>query len=360
MAPTYRPRDLLRDTYKLPILGGNVRDNLFSDLEKHIKRFTSQNFDEATISQKGQFGEFNYEILVPGVQFIVSLLNEILDRDLSSIPQPMIQQITEGLNSATQWIETIKQTNGQDSLGDYVRKHTSEIAKDITQRANDLVRILAYTGALSVSIEPIRDASSEAEKLVTNLKELESSTQANLDTLRHDTTRLLDACRERLQETVVSKQAQKFDSLSKTYADAAYYWLVAVCGIAAVIVSSSVIFYAIALNTTTTVDVGLAVQMVAAKLVVISVLTFLLVAFLRNYRAHRHNQVLAEHRATTLNTFEQFLLATKSDDTRERLLLLVAEAAFNPKQTGYDHADREGGHPMQQFLDLHGVLNKTN
>lgn len=353
-------RSQFYDKYLFPFENESQKDTLIGDFEKNITQFKSHSFDEPTISQAAPLGDFNFGKLVPGIQLVASLLDEVLKRDISRLPPSRIKQISVACKTASHWMERVERAKEQNELRDYVRTTSNEITKEIESQCNTLIELVAYTGAMEITIAPITKAADECEALVAKSHGHVNEAAAKLKKFHDESTKLLNACQDRLQQTVVSKQAERFEDLAKKYSTAAHCWLLGVIGTAALIVGTGITFYVMAVKQTSSIDVGVAIQLVAAKLVIISILTFLLVSFSRNYRAHRHNQVLAEHRAVTLNSFEQFLQAAKNDDSRDRLLTLVAEAAFNPKQTGYDHADREGGHPMQQILDLHGALNKTN
>jgi hypothetical protein len=72
-----------------------------------------------------------------------------------------------------------------------------------------------------------------------------------------------------------------------------------------------------------------------AKVIAFSVLYFLVVALLKNYRANRHNCVLNEHRANALSTFETFALSAKDPAVKDAILTTATESVFATRQTGY-------------------------
>ena len=92
------------------------------------------------------------------------------------------------------------------------------------------------------------------------------------------------------------------------------------------------------------------ISAIAAKLVIISGLYYLLVACVKNYRAHRHLAVSYEQRKNSIGTFQAFVDAAKdikdNDETRKAILLATTSAIFTPVATGYS-TDQPDPTPMQ-------------
>ena len=77
----------------------------------------------------------------------------------------------------------------------------------------------------------------------------------------------------------------------------------------------------------------------------------------RNYKAHRHNNVINRHRANALSTFKVFVDSSKDDiATKNALLLKSAEAIFSPAITGYltKEPDNQG---TPQILEIVRNIN---
>jgi hypothetical protein len=75
-----------------------------------------------------------------------------------------------------------------------------------------------------------------------------------------------------------------------------------------------------------------------------AVLSYLTVWTSRNYRAHRHLQVLNQHRNKALITFQTFVSAAGTDDaTKNAVLLEATRCIFNAGPTAYATEERDGG-----------------
>ena len=66
-----------------------------------------------------------------------------------------------------------------------------------------------------------------------------------------------------------------------------------------------------------------------------SVVSFLMVTCVRNYRSARHNQVLNDHRTRSLQTFARLRAGAVDDKMRDAILLQATEAIFAMQASGF-------------------------
>ena len=82
----------------------------------------------------------------------------------------------------------------------------------------------------------------------------------------------------------------------------------------------------------------------AVRALGVSVISYLLVSSVRNYRASRHNEIINAHRWGALTTFEQFRIAT-SGATSDVVLVQASQAIYASQPTGFaDLGPTEGTH----------------
>lgn len=87
----------------------------------------------------------------------------------------------------------------------------------------------------------------------------------------------------------------------------------------------------------------------AARALVVSLLSFLMVVCVRNFRAAKHNQVLNRHRWGALMTFREFKAAAENGAVEDAVLLHATEAVFSTQASGYDDG-RVGGTHVSEVL----------
>lgn len=87
----------------------------------------------------------------------------------------------------------------------------------------------------------------------------------------------------------------------------------------------------------------------AARLLGGSLLSFLLVVCVRNFRAERHNEVVSRHRLGAIQTFEAMVQGA-NEGTRNAVTLQATEAVFSMQPTGYSDKDvAVGTHVTELF-----------
>lgn len=85
-------------------------------------------------------------------------------------------------------------------------------------------------------------------------------------------------------------------------------------------------------------DAGL----LTAKLAALSLLLTGLIFTTKNYRAHKHNQVLNEHRRNCLRSFRAFAEGAEDPETKAQVLLQATTAIYSAHPSGYSGSDGDG------------------
>jgi hypothetical protein len=165
--------------------------------------------------------------------------------------------------------------------------------------------------------------------------------------------RALKAAEEAAMQRIVTREAEVFDKTSRHHAVSARWWLCASIGLALVVVGSGIwmmnngagppdprLSWTLAAN----------LAHFAVRALCISILSFGLVASLRNYRAEKHNQVTNEHRSSALATYRQFKAGAEGR-VADAVTLQAMEAVFAPQATGYAANDVTGGTHLTELLD---------
>jgi hypothetical protein len=81
------------------------------------------------------------------------------------------------------------------------------------------------------------------------------------------------------------------------------------------------------------------VQYSVTKILIISSGFYGLSICMKNYRAHKHNEVLNRHRHNALTTFETFTKSTDDPQTKNAVLLEATRSIFSNQNTGYNNVD---------------------
>jgi len=77
------------------------------------------------------------------------------------------------------------------------------------------------------------------------------------------------------------------------------------------------------------------IQLVASKLLIFFVLTYMLLLAAKNFLNHKHNEIVNKHRQNALMTFKALVDAAKAEESRDIVLAHAASCIFSPQDTGY-------------------------
>lgn len=76
-------------------------------------------------------------------------------------------------------------------------------------------------------------------------------------------------------------------------------------------------------------------QLIASKIMIFAVLTYMLLLAAKNFLNHKHNEIVNKHRQNALMTFKALVDAAKSEESRDIVLIHAASCIFSPQDTGY-------------------------
>lgn len=187
---------------------------------------------------------------------------------------------------------------------------------------------------LSVSLSDMDKALKDSKEIASKLREM------------------ADASKEATAKIAASGRARVFHIEGKSYEDAAFKWLIATVGLAAVL---TVLAFLLALGLLLPLENGADAGQIASHLFSKALILFTLGAALtfsaKQYSANRHNAVQNYHRSSALRTYRALLAATRDEAVHQAILQQAAQAIFSPSDTGYSkHAAQYDQTPIVQLV----------
>lgn len=169
---------------------------------------------------------------------------------------------------------------------------------------------------------------------------------ARVETIRkceQEAKKLLDTIQKTVGETGIAAHAKQFGSAALWNKILFGFWVAVVVGL--IILAGyhgRSVLDAVAPDATTgtggaqSVSTVTAIQQGIRSLAVLSVFFFAITWSGRIAKSHLHNATVNGHRCNALKTFEAFIaLAGTDEDTKNAVLLYVAQAIFAPQSTGH-------------------------
>jgi hypothetical protein len=227
------------------------------------------------------------------------------------------------------------------------------LAKTALELSMDLLPIAAYAaGTKTAALEHFEKQGEEARQRMNSVlaqveQQLIGARQQSQDieTSTSNRTKEVDALIDRIRKTSAvasaSVHATEFEQLATDHAEQALNWMVGTIFTAVVAAGFLGFFFAEPLKS----DAKPAViaQYALTRAAVLLMSSYAILWCARNYRAHRHLNVVNRHRMTALRTFETFHDAGTTPDVKNAVLLETTRSIFTVGITGYLGTENESG-----------------
>lgn len=326
---------------------------------------------------------FDFSDALPSLWRTQVALQQVLSRDLQKLPELYLNKVRDAANLFTSFVGELRSfspTDGQAQSKrlELIRRaaivfsevcnevnpalamtepmHTAEAQEYLTRVRQE---VLQTQTAIQNLVSRNQEMSDKLQKDVQNLdvvakervgalvKDLGQETTKAADEAR----RMLEGIREQAAKGVVARSAVVFAQEAKSQSKASNSWLIAtiVASVALVLLAGGSLVFALWWPSTSTTQ---ALQIGLAKIFILSGAFTVVLWCSRNYRAHRHNEVLNRHRENALNTFQLFVDGTNDSHVRDAILVQAANAAFGARSTGFDGPHHEDSAGINQVISL--------
>jgi len=288
----------------------------------------------ADLEGRDRLGELSFADNIAYVERILEIIQELRVLPIEILPQGRRETLYKLIQGSVNVIEQIKNFSAATSSNP--RETRDKLANLLIQKFDELFEgtftTISYLRSSPVLFSTLAARQSDA---IAAIDAAQAATSASIHKLEQEATDIVASMREAAAKAGVSAHAVHFAEQAKEHLRAGRGWLattIALASLAAVVAFWSFYSY---LTRAPKIDASQGFQILAAKLVLFSIFYFAMIWGARNYRAHRHNYVMAKHRQNALSTFQAFANATADDATRNAVLLRATEAIFLPGLSGY-------------------------
>ncbi len=272
----------------------------------------------------------------------LKLFRDLFECELHGAPHSVLNQLADQTEVALSEFKGVQEFSPENQPENPVAARDTLI-NTIRDRYDNYYKVI--TPHISYAIRKGTDFEAlekTAREIVAEIHSIGAEVQEGKTALEQETGEILASMRRAVAEAGVSQHNIHFSEEAGRQEKAAIGWLKATVAFAVLALALAV--YSIWYYSFTAVELSVSrtIQLVVAKVVAFSVLSFGIVWSAKNYRAHRHNFVVNRHRQNALSTFEAFVKAASDDDTKNAVLLRATEAIFSPVPSGYVEREREG------------------
>lgn len=94
------------------------------------------------------------------------------------------------------------------------------------------------------------------------------------------------------------------------------------------------------------------IQFSITKILVLTALFYGVNMCFKNYKAHKHNEILNKHRHNALLTFEAFTGSKEDQQTKRAVLLAATQTIFGSQNTGYNDKESSDSDLPTKIIEI--------
>jgi hypothetical protein len=311
-----------------------------------------QTFDPATLGRVDDLGrQMNFAEAVQHAEAIIAVYKRI---PMSALPDFTDTQLNAILAQANSDYSVFKQILDFNSAsGDAVGTRTN-ILNNIKVRRDQLFDQLWQFVAYGVA--RITDTSlleTQARATIQGIEDQAATLTEQLNKAKLDADTALSAIRAVASEQGVSQQAIYFKDEAQAQEALADKWLTYTYRFAAALGGFAILsLFLHKLEWIKPANNGEMFQLITSKVLIFTVLGYMLIMAARNYTTHKHNAVVNRHRQNALLTYRALVTAAEDTGTQDIVLAHAASCIFSPQETGFSHGKGDTGTGSKSVLEL--------
>lgn len=294
-----------------------------------------QKFDVSTLPREKELGsELNFSEAVEPASRLVSLYKRLSVTALEDLSQQALAQVRDRANADFALLKQaldfrLAQQNPHNTRDSIV----NQIAATYDPSFQVLHPYIAYSLHRSADFQRLdADARATMQAITDRAEKVESQLSGH----EKEAQRVLLEIRSVAAEEGVTQQSMHFRTEADKHDSDAEAWRRRTVNLAYILggyAALSVFLHKIPLLApTTTYDT---VQLAISKVLIFSVIAYVLFLSARNFLSHKHNAIVNRHRQNALMTHRALIEAASDTGIREAIMVQAASCVFSPQNTGY-------------------------
>lgn len=311
-----------------------------------------QSFDPETLGRVDDLGrQMNFAEAVKPAEAIIALYKRIPISALTDFTDTQLNAILGQANADYNVFKQILDFNAVSS--DAVATRTNILA-NIKLRRDQLFDVLWQFVAYGVA--RITDTSlleTQARATIQGIEDQAAKLTDQLNKAKSDADNALSAIRAVASEQGVSQQAIYFKDEAQGQESLADKWLIYTYRFAGALGFFAILsLFLHKFEWIRPTNNGEMFQLITSKILIFTVLGYLLIMAARNYTTHKHNAVVNRHRQNALLTYMALVSAAEGSGTQDIVLAHAASCIFSPQETGFAHGKGDTGTGSRSILEL--------
>ena len=306
---------------------------LYEETKVSLERI--QGFDVANLPREADLGSrLNFSEVVTPAQQLIDLYKRLSVTALQDFPDNILTTIKDNSNSLYKTFSQILDFNPEQQDPGSVRAGLIKQVVNTYQPAFQALHpYISYSLHRSADFQRL---DLDARATLQSIEDRASEISARLSQHEEDAKAALDEIRRVAAEEGVTKQAAHFNAEYEHHNTQADKWqgyavkLAIGLGVFAIF---SLFIHKIPFIAPK--DAYDAIQLSISKILVFSVIAYMLFLSTKNFLNHKHNAIVNKHRQNALMTHAALVEASGDEGVRDAVLLQASSCIFSPQSTGY-------------------------
>lgn len=320
------------------------------DAKEVLRRI--QVYDANSLAQREKLGAaYHFENAVEPAKKLIALFQKIPVEVFDEIPDTERDTIVSQANSVYNIFEQVIAFDA--TVSDAQGSHSNLLAQLSShyQRLFTAIHpLISFSMARTVDFNSLAD---QGRAAVQGVKDQSAAILLELTQQKSEAQGILNDVRQAAAEQGVSQQASYFASEASTHEKEAGVWRKYTVRMAIAVGAfgfGSLFFHKIwFLSPGSTAE---SIQFIASKLLIFSVLVYMLLLCSRNFMSHKHNAIVNKHRQNSLMTYKALVNAGATPEARDTVLNHAAASIYRLHDTGYVRGSEKGASSSSSLVEL--------
>ncbi|HEC13756.1 MAG TPA: hypothetical protein ENI80_11025 [Acidiferrobacteraceae bacterium] len=332
-------------------MADEVVNELLENARQSLVRM--QEFDVSKLPREAELGKsYSFSDAVTSARRLVDLFRRLSPEALDDFGKIQLDGLKQQADACFNLFDAVLQFDAKQANAHETKQKLIQQIEGAYQGAfNELLPLVGYSLHKSADFQRL---DSEARATLQKIKDDAEEITKNLEQQKSDAESALEAIRKVAAEQGVTQQAIYFkDEADQNEIDAETWrkrtiniaW--GLGGYAVLSIFIHKIPFLSPLNSYET------VQMAVSKILIFSVISFILYLSSRNFLSHKHNAVVNRHRQNALMTYKTLVEAAgEKQQSSDAVLMHAAACIYAPQSTGYisGNSDVQGARSVIELL----------
>lgn len=320
----------------MPVGTQELYDEAVASLER------MQAFDVNSLPREGELGqELNFTEAVEPAQNLVELYKRLSVTALEDFPDNFLTVVRDNANNHYQlFAQALEFSAAQQNPHNARQQIINQITAAYQPAFQALHPLIAYSLHRSADFSRL-DA--EARATLQTIEDRANAFSEQMSQHEQEAIRVLEEIRNVAAEEGVTQQAAHFRAESEAHENKAETWRKRTINLAWLLGAFAVVsLFLHKIPFLAPQNLYDSVQLGVSKVLIFSVIAYMLFLSARNFLNHKHNAIVNKHRQNALMTHRALVEAAMESGVREAIMVQAANCIFSPQATGYTHSGHEG------------------